>query len=80
MRSDFSLTKNLATQNPAKLAEMQALFMKEAQKYNVLPIDDRGAERVNAELAGRPDIMAGRTSLTSREEGADTGMMENMSH
>ena len=52
------------------------LFMKEAEKYNVLPIDDRGAERVNAELAGRPDIMAGRTSLALAE--GMTGMMENV--
>jgi arylsulfatase len=61
---DFSLTSNLATSNPAKLKEMQALFIKEAIANNVLPIDDRGAERVNAAVAGRPDLMEGRTSLT----------------
>ena len=37
VRNDFSLTRNLAAEQPAKLKEMQALFMKEAQKYNVLP-------------------------------------------
>ncbi len=57
VRNDFSLTKNLAAEQPAKLKEMQALFMKEAQKYNVLPIDDRTIERTNATLAGRPDVM-----------------------
>jgi len=63
-RADFSLVNDLATRNPAKLKEMQDLFMKEGVKYHVLPIDDRGNERLNAALAGRPDLMAGRTSLT----------------
>jgi arylsulfatase len=43
---------------------MQAIFMREAIANHVLPIDDRAFERVNAELAGRPDLMAGRKSLT----------------
>ena len=38
--------------------------MKEAVKYRVLPIDDRSVERVNAKLAGRPDLMGDRTSIT----------------
>ena len=38
--------------------------MKEAVKNHVLPLDDRSIERLNAALAGRPDLMAGRTSLT----------------
>jgi len=46
---------------------MQDLFLTEAAKYNVLPIDDRGVERLNAAIAGRPDLMAGRTSLTVYE-------------
>ena len=62
--SDFSLANDLAGQNPAKLKELQDLFMKEAVKYRVLPIDDRTIERVNAQLAGRPDLMGDRTSLT----------------
>lgn len=73
---DFSLTNDLARQNPAKLAEMQALFLKEAEKYRVLPIDDRSLERTNAALVGRPDLMAGRTSLTVYEGMA--GMSENV--
>lgn len=76
VRSDFSLAKDLAAQNPEKLREMQAAFMKEAEKYNVLPIDDRSVERLNAVLVGRPDLMAGRTSLTLAE--GMTGMMENV--
>ena len=38
--------------------------MAEALKYNVLPLDDRFHERMNSTIAGRPDVMAGRTSLT----------------
>ncbi len=61
---DFSLTNDQAAANPAKLKEMQAVFITEAIKHRVLPIDDRSVERVNAALAGRPDLMEGRTSLT----------------
>jgi len=63
-RSDFSLTKDLASKNPEKLHEMQAIFMWEAIANHVLPIDDRLFERANPEVAGRPDLMAGRKSLT----------------
>jgi arylsulfatase len=75
-RTDFSLVKDLAAENPEKLAELQALFMREAEKNHVLPIDDRTFERVNAAIAGRPDLMAGRTSLTLAE--GMTGMTENV--
>ena len=61
---DFSLSNNLATSNAAKLKELQALFMSEAEKYHVLPIDDRLLERTNAELVGRPSVMEGRDSIT----------------
>jgi hypothetical protein len=74
-RNDFSLATDLAATNPAKLKEMQDLFMKEAVKYNVLPIDDRTIERLNAALAGRPDLMGDRTSLTLYA--GMTGMGEN---
>ena len=47
VKNDFSLTKNLAAEQPVRLKDMQALFMTEAQKYNVLPIDDRTIERTN---------------------------------
>ncbi len=63
-RADFSLANDLAALQPAKLKEMQDLFLQEAVKYRVLPIDDRSVERVNAALAGRPDLMGERTSLT----------------
>jgi arylsulfatase len=72
---DFSETTDLAASNPAKLKEMQALFMKEAEKYRVLPIDDRSIERFDPVVAGRPDLMAGRKTLTVYE--GMTGMSEN---
>ena len=75
-RTDFSLTNDLSKSNPAKLKEMQALFLAEAEKNHALPIDDRGAERTNAVLAGRPDLMGGRTSLTVYE--GMRGMSENV--
>lgn len=73
---DFSTRNNLAAKNPAKLKEMQELFLEEAIKNHVLPIDDRSAERVNAASAGRPDLMSGRTSLTVHA--GMTGMSENV--
>jgi arylsulfatase len=75
-RNDFSLVKNLAAKHPQKLAELQALFMREAEQNQALPIDDRVFERVNAELVGRPDLMAGRTSITLAQ--GMTGMTENV--
>ena len=72
---DFSEANNLAQQNPAKLKELQDLFMKEAVKNHVLPIDDRRVERFNAAIAGRPDLLNGRKSLTVYP--GMTGMMEN---
>lgn len=73
---DFSSATDLAARNPAKLKELQALFLKEAEKYQVLPLDDRFIERTNAALAGRPDLMAGRTSLTVYD--GMIGMTENV--
>ena len=75
-RNDFSLANDLAAKEPAKLKEMQDLFMEEAVKYNVLPIDDRLLERLNPALCGRPDLMAGRTSLTVYD--GMIGMSENV--
>jgi arylsulfatase len=75
VKNDFSLTKNLAGEQAAKLKEMQALFMTEAEKYHVLPIDDRTIERTNPQLAGRPDVIGDRKSLTLYE--GMQGMLEN---
>jgi arylsulfatase len=75
-RTDFSLVNDLAAKNPQKLKDMQALFLSEAEQNHALPIDDRTLERTNAEFAGRPDLMAGRTSITLAE--GMTGMSENV--
>lgn len=74
-RNDFSLANDLAAKNPEKLKEMQEIFMKEAIKYSVLPIDDRSIERLNPAIAGRPDLMGKRTSLTVYE--GMKGLSEN---
>ncbi|MEF9943033.1 MAG: arylsulfatase, partial [Burkholderiaceae bacterium] len=74
VRSDFSLANNLAAKQPKKLAELQKVFLAEAAKYNVLPLDDRVFERLDGAVVGRPDLMRGRTSITLSE--GMTGMME----
>lgn len=75
-RTDFSCASNLADKNPAKLKELQELFLKEAVKYQVLPLDDRVLERTNAERVGRPELMEGRTSITLYQ--GMKGMTENV--
>lgn len=72
---DFSLANDLAEANPEKLAELKDLFEKEAVRNNVYPLDDRSLERFNAAIAGRPDLMDGRTSLTLAQ--GMNGIMEN---
>ncbi len=74
--ADFSLANDLGAANPAKLKELQDIFMKDASKYRVLPIDDRLLERIVAKTAGRPDLMGDRTSLTLSE--GMGGMSENV--
>lgn len=75
VEQDFSESTDLSAQYPQKLKELQELFLSEAVKYHVLPIDDRTAERANAELAGRPDLMVGRTSMTVYPD--TPGVLEN---
>ncbi|MBC7998069.1 MAG: sulfatase-like hydrolase/transferase, partial [Leptolyngbya sp.] len=73
---DHSLQNDLSEKMPEKLKELKALFMSEATKYSVLPLDDRMLERLNAQLVGRPDLMTGRTSLVLHE--GMTGLSENV--
>jgi arylsulfatase len=75
-RGDFSLVNDLAAQQPGKLAEMKALFMSEASINHALPLDDRSTERLNPAIAGRPDLMSGRTSLSVYD--GMLGMSENV--
>jgi arylsulfatase A-like enzyme len=60
---DWTQTHDLAAEQPDKLAELQRLFLIEAVKYNVLPLDDRRAERFNADIAGRPQLIQGNRQL-----------------
>lgn len=61
---DFSQANDLAQQYPEKLRELQDLWWIEAAKYSVLPLDWRGVIRMNAEAMGRPNLTAGRTTMT----------------
>jgi arylsulfatase len=60
---DWTQAKNLAADNPQKLAELQRLWLIEAVKYNVVPLDDRSAERINPDIAGRPQLVRGNSQL-----------------
>jgi arylsulfatase A-like enzyme len=61
--SDWTQAHDLAQAQPEKLAELQRLFLIEAAKYNVLPLDDRRVERFIPELAGRPTLIQGDRQL-----------------
>jgi arylsulfatase len=60
---DWSQANNLAKQMPEKLHELQRLWLIEATRYNVLPLDDRLAERVNPDTAGRPVLIRGKSQI-----------------
>lgn len=60
---DWSQSRNLASENPQKLAELQRLWLIEAVKYNVVPLDDRSFERINPDIAGRPQLIRGNSQL-----------------
>jgi arylsulfatase A-like enzyme len=57
--NDWSQAHDLSAERPEKLAELQQLWLIEAVRHNVLPLDDRAAERMNPEIAGRPTLVAG---------------------
>ncbi|MFI6224206.1 arylsulfatase [Nocardia salmonicida] len=60
---DWSQARDLAEEDPDKLAYLQRLWLIEAVKYNVLPIDDRRFERLNPTIAGRPELIKGTTQV-----------------
>jgi arylsulfatase len=60
---DWTQARNLAAENPEKLAELQRLWLIEAVKYNVVPLDDRSYERINPDIAGRPQLISGNSQL-----------------
>ncbi len=60
---DWTQAHDVAQTNPTKLHELQRLWLIEAVRYKVLPIDDRKAERLNSDIAGRPMLVKGKTQL-----------------
>jgi arylsulfatase A-like enzyme len=64
IREDFSQANDLAAANPQKLRELQDLWWSQAAKYNVLPLDWRAGERLNAEAMGRPSLAGDRKTFT----------------
>jgi len=66
---DWTQSKDLAKANPKKLAELERLFLIEAGKYHVLPLDDRRVERFNPDLAGRPQLIRGNSQTLFRGMG-----------
>jgi arylsulfatase len=61
--TDYSQARNLVAERPEMLAKLQRLWLIEAAKYNVLPMDDRTGERLNPDLAGRPTLVRGESQL-----------------
>lgn len=61
--SDWTQANDLAKEHPQKLHELQRLWLIEAVKYNVLPLDDRQIERINPDTAGRPSLIKGNSQM-----------------
>ncbi len=61
--TDWTQAHDLAEAKPDKLRELQRMFLLEAIKYNVLPLDDRRVERFNSDLAGRPTLVKGDSQI-----------------
>ncbi|HVQ87244.1 MAG TPA: arylsulfatase [Actinomycetes bacterium] len=61
--NDWTQANDLSSEMPERLAALQRLWLIEAVKYNVLPIDDRRYERLNPTLAGRPQLVSGHTQV-----------------
>jgi arylsulfatase A-like enzyme len=64
--TDWTQSHNLAAEQPDRLHELQRLWLIEAVRYNVLPLDDRLVERVNADIAGRPQLITGNSQRLFR--------------
>ena len=62
--TDWSQARDLAAEQPERLADLQRVFDREAEKHHVLPLDDRVTERENPEVAGRIDLHQGRSTLS----------------
>ncbi len=71
--TDWTQAKDLSKENPDKLHELQRLWLIEAVKYNVLPLDDRQIERFNPATAGRPVADQGQHPVAVRGHGPAVG-------
>lgn len=60
---DWTQARNLAAEQPEMLHKLQRLWLIEATKHGVLPMDDRAAERLDPDLAGRPQLIRGNTQV-----------------
>jgi arylsulfatase A-like enzyme len=60
---DWTQARNIAASQPDRLASLQRLFILEGSKYNVFPMDDRRAERINPDIAGRPQLVRGNSQI-----------------
>lgn len=60
---DWTQSRNIAAENPDMLAHLQQLWLIEATKYHVLPLDDRRSERFNPDVAGRPTLIKGTSEI-----------------
>jgi arylsulfatase A-like enzyme len=61
--TDWSQARDVAAEQPERLAELQHLFLEEAGRYGVLPIDDRRVERLDPATAGRPVLVKGTSQV-----------------
>jgi arylsulfatase A-like enzyme len=61
--TDWTQAHDIAADHPDKVAHLQRLFLIEAVKHQVLPLDDRRVERFNSDLAGRPSLVTGPSQL-----------------
>ena len=61
---DWSQARDVAARAPREAAELQAIFQREAERFHVLPLDDRVTERENPDVAGRLDLHLGRSTLS----------------
>ena len=64
LAEDWACAHDLAKEMPEKVEEMRKIFVAEAEKYNVLPIDNRATELLNPAIAGRPTLMGDRKETT----------------
>jgi hypothetical protein len=60
---DWTQANDISKKDPKKLADLQRLWLIEAVKYNCVPLDDRGFERINPDIAGRPQLITGNSQV-----------------